>query len=70
MHLCIQCSALTRSVVAAVKTQVCMYLKALPPQLGPPCGLGFQQSHTGQSSQRVRNVSSANLAFQLIDAGG
>lgn len=34
IHVCIQCSALRGSMVAAVKTQGCMYLQAPPPPLG------------------------------------
>lgn len=52
--VCIQCFALRRSVIAAVKTQGCMYLQAptpFHPQLGLPVVWDFcTQSHTGQSS--------------------
>lgn len=42
VYVCIQCSALKGSVVAAVKTQGCMYLQAPPsPTAGSPCDLGF-----------------------------
>lgn len=50
VHVCIQCSALKGSAVAAVKTQYCMCILKLTPLMptaGPHCVLDFTHCHTG-----------------------
>lgn len=71
MHLCIHCFVWKRCEVAAGKTQDCMYLQVLPSsQLGPTLIWDFYtQSIIGQSSMRVKNISTANLALQSLKQG-
>lgn len=70
VHVCIQCSALKGSAVAAVKTQECMYLQAHPPHAHSWVSLWSGTSPTLIQSSDGHAVNVMSTSTVIHNAGG